>query len=178
MRHLQYMVSTGAGDYAPAASAYAVANAASILAHDVCAASGRFGLNWEGPCGAVQDTMTETSAMDALVAAAMLGGAPAPPAGSWEAIGLGNCADGKNASMPNCGRRGVASEAACGAAAAGDAAALAYDWSRACDGSTFCRVRTTGGAGACGSGWAYEDGVATSVTTTTGSSLTVCVVRK
>ena len=116
--------------------------------------------------------------MDAVLGAAILSNATIPPSGSWSPLGLGSCVDDAGAAMPNCYRANLASEAECAAAAANDASSVAYDYYIPCTGAaTMCRVRTLGGTIACAAGFSYQLGSATTVTASTGSSLTVCVAR-
>ena len=177
MRHAMYMAQAGGASARALIAPYAVANGASILANDYCT-SGRYGIAWQGPCNAaaVQDTITFSAAVDAILAAAVLSPGPAPAA--WTPLGLGGCVDNANASMPSCYKAGVIGEPACAAVATNDPASVAYEFEIDCKGGAgLCRVHTTGGVAACAAGYSYQIGTASSVTTTTGASLNVCVVR-
>jgi predicted alpha-1,6-mannanase (GH76 family) len=154
----------------PAAAAFLMKNVDSLLANAVCAQGG-YGFDWRGAPGGCDATQASSSAaLDLLLAAAVV--APSSTR-QWQPIGLGNCVDAAGQSMSNCFSTG-ASEAQCANAGAG---AVAYDWEQACDGSTFCRVRTLEGAGSCLPGWQYESGVATTVVGGSGGALALCVVR-
>lgn len=172
VRHLGVF---GANDAAirPAAAAFLMTNVDSLLANAVCAQGG-FGFDWRGTPGGCNVTQASSSAaLDLLLAAAVV----APPSTrQWQPIGLGNCVDAAGRAMSNCFNTAV-SDAQCAAAAGADAGAVAYDWEQACDGSTFCRVRTQSGAGACLPGWQYESGIAATVVGGSGGALALCVIR-
>lgn len=186
VRHLAYLVPLSTNDpaFQAQATAWLGANAASLLGPASCAGvapkPGGFSpypVEWQGPC-IENSTATVSAGLDLLTAALSTGAALPKVAsnGVWPAIGAGNCVDASGQGMPNCYASGV-SEAACASAAAGDAKAVAYDFMTNCDGTTFCRVRTT--ATSCANGWGYESGPATTVTGTNGKGpLTLCAVRQ
>jgi hypothetical protein len=149
------------------------AQAASLLATGQCDNEGNFPFRWDGPCDVVT-TATDSAALDALTAAASLGGSGGEV--DWPPLALGNCIDAKGEPAANCFTTDIP-ERECRDAAAIDPASLAYDFSADCTGTTFCRVRTLGGSGACASGWTWENGTATSVTGGNGGEYTLCVLR-
>lgn len=176
-RHLGYMAAARPS-YAATAVNFLVNNAASLLANDACA-DGAFGILWEGPCGSgnTVTTASTSAALDLLVAAGTASQGTAP--GAWQPAGhgLGGCVDASGSAMPACAKSGI-TEAACRAAASADAQATAYDFTMSCTGATTtCNVRTRGGAAACGSGFAYVSGPATSVTDADDAPLSVCFTK-
>lgn len=176
VRHLGKMLlsSLVPAQFKSTAIAWLQANADSILATDSCSTGG-YGLLWQGPCaqGIPNDTATSSAALDALTAAAYL--TSNSPSSSFGPLGLGNCQDDAGQGMPNCYSHGLMSQAQCQAVSAADANSPAYDFMTNCDGTTFCRVRTSSGASSCPPGWSWTGGTATSVTSTNGAHLTVCM---
>lgn len=148
---------------------------------NVTSGFGPYGLEWAGPCK-VAGVATTSAALDLLVAAISAGVQSAIPvakqargtvAGAWPAVGAGACVDATGQQMPSCSAPNI-SESACYAAADSDHNAVAYDFTTNCDGSTLCRVRTSGGPGACQPGFTFTDGPAKSVTGGDGSALALC----
>jgi len=172
LRHLGYAVTNNTlTPNLPNSDTFFLNNANSLIENAVCP-DGSYGSLWQGPCKN-QNTASESSALDLLTSA---GANAINQPTNWRPIGLGNCADDQMQSMPNCYQSGV-SEAQCRALAQTDSKAVAYDISTGCDGQTFCRVRTLGGASACPSGWSWGGGSATTVTTTNDNDLTLCVLK-
>jgi len=172
LRHLGYAAANNTiTPYLPSLDSFFLDNTNSLIANAVCP-DGSYGSLWQGPC-TNQNTASESSGLDLLTSAGT--NANNQPT-NWRPIGLGNCADDQMQSMPNCYRSSV-SEDQCRAVAQNDAKAVAYDISTSCDGQTFCRVRTLGGSSACPSGWSWGGGSATTVTTTNGNDLTLCVLK-
>lgn len=183
VRHLMYMLAGGttSGGFQAAAAQFLQRNLAVALVNATCPYNigglAPYGADWQGPCN-LQGTPSTSAMLDLILATASLPAAAdaSAAAAGWTILGLGDCQDAANASMPNCYSSNV-SEAQCAAAAAGDAGAVAYDYETNCDGSTFCRVRTTSLPTACLPGWKYGSGSATTVTSTNGSPLTLCVLK-
>jgi len=172
LRHLGYSVAnTSVTPHLPNLDTFFINNANSLIEKAVCT-DGSYGSLWQGPCKN-QNVASESSALDLLMSAGEYAKNQPP---SWHPIGLGNCEDDQMQSMPNCYRTGV-TEAQCRSQAQNDAKAVAYDLSTSCTGQTSCRVRTLGGASACPSGWSWTGGSATTVTTTNGNDLTLCVLK-
>jgi len=184
VRHLGYLVnSTGVTpSQARTLAASLTADLDAMLVNGSCAGAGAgytpYGLRWDGPCEQ-RGTATVSAALDLVTAVLTAGPALAGTrsyALVWPALAQGACVDAGGRGMPACEQADV-TEAACGAAAGADAQAVAYDFSTACSGTTTCRVRTLGGAGACPPGWSFTAGAATSVTGGDGAALSVCAVR-
>lgn len=173
VRHLQRAVTMDV-PVAPAAAAFVVANARSLLASAACG-NGYFSTGWAGPCvDANATTAGASSALDLLVAAAGVPGAS--PAGAWRPIGLGACADAAGAAMPRC-TASPASPIDCAAGATGTSGAVAYDWHANCSGPATCSAHTLAGPAACPEGWRWGPGDATNVTQSNGEELSMCFVR-
>lgn len=173
IRHLSRFAALEPG-VAPAAAAFIVTNARSLLANASCG-NGYFGTDWAAGCVDSRATVAgASSALDLLVAAAGVEGASSR--GPWTPLGLGNCADAGGAAMPNCFDTPITALECAGNASATHGA-VAYDWYADCLGSGFCRVRTLGGAAGCpAGGWQWSGGPATNVTSSNGESLTMCFV--
>lgn len=178
MRHLGYMLSLAPDG---SLSDFLTFNAQSAL-RATCPGGG-YSLQWDGTCQSttVLPVVPQTSAaLDVFTAAAGLApnasfSSPSSVSSSWRGLGFGNCMDDKGQSMPNCYLAGI-DEIACRDRAFADSLAVAYDFQLTCEGSSFCRVRTL--SKSCGDGWQWADGTATTVSKSTGDSLTVCVIKK
>jgi predicted alpha-1,6-mannanase (GH76 family) len=178
VRHLAYMLAlpSVSQSFRAKAVAFIATNVDSMLTNDACNGSqgfGAYGISWQGPCN-VTGASTTSAAIDLLLAAAQF--APTNPQQTLVPIGLGNCEDDRNQSMPNCYTRNV-DEPTCASVTNSLSQAVAYDFMTNCDGSTFCRVRTNGPASTCPNGWQYAGGSATTVTGSNGSARTLCVVK-
>ena len=177
VRHLARMAGLDAS-ISPNATAFLVANAASLIQNGGCADASKgayYGLLWQGPC-TTSGVATASAALDALTAAAILQNASAPT--DWRLLGVGNCIDDANHFMNNCHKERI-TETECQQYAKGDAASVGYDYDNTC-GVTSCRVRTLGGAAACNgaSGWEYSQGPgnAVNITKADGRATAFCVL--
>ena len=153
-------------------------NARSLWTTDRCETDGLFGLFWtnytSNTCDPSRDTSTTSSALDLFVSVAK--NAQPAPSSKWMLLGLGNCADDNNASMPNF-YSGRVSETVCQQAAEDDAGAVAYDYQLKCNGDRFCRIRTLSDQGKTPAGFEYGGGSARTVTRTNKMVLTNCYLK-
>lgn len=165
------------------ATSFLSANADTVVSN-ASSTIGGYGLLWQGP-NAATSTVAELSAVaDLFDAAAINGWAPATP--GMAPLGLGACVDGAGDSMPACVAQAL-SEADCSAARGALTDAVAYDYSTPCFEHTQCRVysRTASSAtcaklGTIARSWTFQDGNATSVTSTDKKSRnydkTICIL--
>ena len=155
-------------------------NALSLLTNDRCETDGLFGLYWNNhssdSCQSPRNAATTSSALDLFVSAAKNEQSSSLRSSTWTLLGLGNCMDDKNASMPNFYSDRV-NETVCRTTASEDPSALAYDYQLKCDGSGFCRIRTLSDQQHTPSGFRYDDGSARNVTHTNKMVLTNCYLR-
>jgi predicted alpha-1,6-mannanase (GH76 family) len=153
-------------------------NALSLWTTDRCEKDGLFGLFWDNyasdSCDSPRNTATTSSGLDLFISAAKT---QQPPSSSkWMLLGLGNCVDDNNVSMPNFYNDGV-NETVCRTMANEDAGVIAYDYQLRCDDSGFCRIRTLSDQTHTPPGFEYEDGSARSVTRTNKAVLTNCYLK-
>ncbi len=154
------------------------ANFAILWTTDHCEKDGLFGLFWDNyvsdSCEPSRDSASTSSALDLFISAAKT---QQPPSSSkWMLLGLGNCMDDNNASMPNFYSDGV-NETLCRTTANEDTGAVAYDYQSKCDGSGFCRIRTLSDQTHTPPGFQYGDGSARAVTRTNKMVLTNCYLK-
>ena len=170
-RHAAYLAAVQPSAQALSAP-FLDAQAQALLANASCATGG-FGNLWQGPPCSSHSGASDSAALDLLLAAAQL--SPAPPAGQWPGLGVGQCADAQGRTMPLC-TGFVASEAECRAAADADTLAVAYAVETGCLGVSTCSLSTT--AASCPQNFAPFAGTgATSITAVDGKALALCVVR-
>jgi hypothetical protein len=154
-------------------------NAISLWNTSRCESDGLFGLFWNNnssnSCHSFQDTATTSAALDLFISVAKIKQQLAVTS-NWMLLGLGNCMDDKNASMPNFYRNEV-NETICRTTANGDNGAIAYDYRLKCNGVGFCRIRTLSDRHQTPAGWTYEDGIARNATRTNKMALTNCYLR-
>ena len=160
-------------------SSFLQANALSLRTNDRCETDGLFGLFWSNyssdSCKSPRSTATTSSALDLFVSTAK-SERIASSSSTWTLLGLGNCMDDNNASMPNFYSNSV-NETLCRRTATEDSGSVAYDYQLKCDGNTFCRIRTLSDQQHTPSGFKYSDGNARNVTRTNKMALTNCYLR-
>jgi hypothetical protein len=156
-------------------------NAISLWTTDRCEADGLFGLFWDkessNSCDSPRDSATTSAALDLFTSVVKNHQQQAAIAlSNWILLGLGNCMDDNNASMPNFYSDRV-NETICRATANEDTGAIAYDYQLKCNGDGFCRIRTLSNRQQTPPGFEYGDGSARNVTRTNKIVLTNCYLR-
>jgi len=153
-------------------------NAILLWTADRCELDGLFGLFWNNQssnrCNTSRDTATTSSALDLFIAVAKT--KQQVTSSNWVLLGLGNCMDDKNNSMPNFYSDNI-NEITCRTTANEDNGAVAYDYELRCDGTGFCRIRTLSDRSHTPAGFGYEDGIASNVTCTNKKALGSCYLR-
>ena len=182
VRHLAYLIpyltdTTHVQRY----RAFLQQNAESVWSWKRCEADGLFGVIWSNQsstsCDASRDTASTSAAWDLFISVAKT--TPTSMVASpsnWTWLGLGNCMDDKNASMPNFNKMNV-TESICRTTAEQDKGAVAYDHQLGCNGYQYCRIRTLSDSHLAPAGWSYENGTARNVTRTNNLPVTGCFLR-
>ncbi|CAF4008965.1 unnamed protein product [Adineta steineri] len=144
-----------------------------------CEMDGLFNIFWDSKlpdaCDAPRDTATTSSVLDLFISTAKTSQTTRKTA-KWMLIGLGNCMDDNNASMPNFYQNAI-SEDLCRQTADEDKGAVAYDYQISCTGYGFCRIRTLSSESHTPPGFEYQDDVARRVTTTNKVTIASCYVK-
>lgn len=180
VRHLAYLVPylTDAA-HIQKYSSFLQQNADTVWTSQRCEVDGLYGFIWSNQssssCESARNTTATSAAWDLFVSAAKVN-PPTNTSSNWTFIGLGNCIDDKNASMPNYNKINV-TETLCRTTAEQDKGALAYDHQLGCNGINYCRIRTLSDPHQVPAGWGYENGTAKNVTRTTNSPVTGCFLR-
>jgi hypothetical protein len=155
-------------------------NAVSLWTTNRCETDGLFGLFWDNKstnsCDSSRDTATTSAGLDLFIAVAGIKQQALPVSLNWMLLGLGNCMDDKNSSMPNFNKDAV-NESICRTTANEDNGTIAYDYELTCNGIGFCRVRTLSDQHLTPPGWTYENGNARNVTRTNKMALTNCFLK-
>lgn len=157
-------------------------NVRSVWTSQKCELDGLFSVSWTNQstnsCDPARDIASTSSAFDLFLSAAALKQFSQKPlsTSSWLLLGLGNCMDDRNASMPNFYKRDV-NETICRTTAESDSGAIAYDFDLNCLGFGFCRVRTRSDRSKTPQGWTYEGGIAQTVTQTNKVPSASCFLR-
>jgi predicted alpha-1,6-mannanase (GH76 family) len=155
-------------------------NAESVWTSRRCELDGLYSLIWSNQatnsCETSRNTSSTSAAWDLFIAVAKT----APPSNmsssNWTWLGLGNCVDDKNTSMPNFNKMNV-TETVCRATAEQDKGAVAYDHQVTCNGIQYCRIRTLSDQHQTPSGWSYENNTARTVTRSNKFPVTSCYLK-
>lgn len=156
-------------------------NADTVWTSRLCERDGLYGVVWSNlsssSCNSSRNTSSTSAVWDLFIASAktetsMMVASPS----NWTWLGLGNCMDDKNASMPNFNKMNV-TESVCRATAEQDNGAVAYDHQLGCNGYQYCRIRTLSDPHLTPPGWSYQNGTARNVTRTNKLPVTGCFLR-
>ncbi|CAF4871566.1 unnamed protein product [Rotaria sp. Silwood1] len=155
-------------------------NAESVWTSKRCELDGLYSLIWSNQsansCDSSRNTSSTSAAWDLFISVAKT----IPPSNisssNWTWLGLGNCMDDKNASMPNFNKMNV-TETVCRTTAEQDKGAVAYDHQLGCNGFQYCRIRTLSDQHQTPPGWSYENGTAQNVTRTNKLPVSGCYLR-
>ncbi len=155
-------------------------NAESVGTSKLCELDGLYGLVWSNQsnssCEPPRNTSSTSAAWDLFISAAKTISPSIISSSNWTWLGLGNCEDDKNASMPNFNKMNV-TEAACRTTAEQDPGAVAYDHQLMCNGIEYCRIRTLSGPHQVPAGWGFENGTALNVTRSNNFPVTGCFLK-
>ncbi len=175
-RHLSYLLPYLTDSfYIQKYSSFLQQNAISLWSTSRCELVGLFwNSSLSNNCDSARNTATTSSALDLFISAART--KQEVTSSKWMVLGMGNCMDNQNSSMPNYYRSGV-NESLCRTTADDDVGAVAYDYQLKCDGNVFCRIRTLSDRQHTPPGWTYEDGNAISVTRTNKMALINCYLK-
>jgi len=181
VRHLAYLIPylTDAAHIQKYGS-FLQQNAKSVWTSKLCERDGLYGLIWSNQsfnsCDSSRNTSSTSAAWDLFISVAKT----APPsnmsASNWTWLGLGNCADAKNASMPNFNKMNVTQDV-CRTTAEQDPGAVAYDHQLGCNGIEYCRIRTLSDPKQAPTGWSYENGTTHNVTMGNNLPVTSCFLK-
>ena len=180
VRHLAYLIPylTDAA-HIQKYSSFLQQNAESVWASQRCDLDGLYGFIWSNQssssCESSRNTSATSAAWDLFVSAAKANPANASVS-NWTFAGLGNCADDKNASMPNFNKMNI-TETVCRATAEQDKGAVAYDHQLGCSGINYCRIRTLSDPHQVPAGWGFENGTARNVTRSNNLPVSACYIR-
>lgn len=180
VRHLAYLIPylTDAA-HIQKYSSFLQQNAESVWSSQHCDLDGLYGSIWSNQssssCESSRNTSATSAAWDLFVSAARANPSNTS-ASNWTFLGLGNCVDDKNASMPNFNKMNV-TDAVCRATADQDKGAVAYDHQLGCNGINYCRVRTLSDPKSVPAGWGFENGTAHNVTRTSNFPVTACYIK-
>ncbi|CAF4563375.1 unnamed protein product [Rotaria sp. Silwood2] len=181
VRHLAYLVPylTDAAHVQQYLS-FLQQNAESVWTSRRCEADGLYSLIWSNQssnsCEPLRNTSSTSAAWDLFISVAKTKPPSIRSSSNWTLLGLGNCMDDKNASMPNFSKMNV-TEPVCRATADQDQGAVAYDHQLGCNGFQFGRIRTLSDPHLAPQGWSYENGTARNVTRTNKFPVTGCFLR-
>lgn len=158
-------------------------NALSVGTSRRCETDGLYDVTWSNQsstsCGPSRNTSSTSAAWDLFISAAKTipkSIKPSLSSSNWTFLGLGNCMDDKNASMPNFNKMNV-TEAVCRQTAEQDSGAIAYDHQLTCSGYQYCRIRTLTDSHHGPTGWSYENGTARTVTRSNGFPVSGCYLK-
>lgn len=156
-------------------------NAQTVWINKLCENDGFYGLIWNNEsltnCNSSQNVASSSAVWDLFLSLAMTNKISFSSSSQWTLIGLGNCMDNQNMSMPNFYKRNV-NETICRITAEQDQGSIAYDYQFDCQKIGFCRIRTLSNKDKTPPGWFYEYGNAHNVTKTNKVSLTNCYLKK
>lgn len=181
VRHLAYLVPylTNAAHVQQYLS-FLQKNAESVWTSKHCELDGLYGLIWTNQssvsCEPSRNTSSTSAAWDLFISVAKTQPSSIISSSNWTWLGLGNCMDDKNASMPNFSKMNV-NETVCRTTADQDNGAVAYDHQLGCNGIQFCRIRTLSDQHQTPAGWSYENGTARTVTKSNRLPVTGCFLR-
>jgi hypothetical protein len=160
-------------------TAFLQQNAISLWTTNRCETDGLLGLFWDNispnSCISTRNVATTSAALD-LFTAVSRSQQQAIASSKWVLLGLGNCMDDGNLSMPNFYSNEI-NETICRTTANEDNGAIAYDYELKCNGIGFCRIRTLSDQQQTPPGFIYEGGIARNVTGTNKMALTNCYLR-
>ncbi|CAF3324465.1 unnamed protein product [Rotaria socialis] len=155
-------------------------NAESVWTSRQCERDGLYSLIWSNQssasCNTSHNSSTTSAAWDLFVSSAKTKSLSIKSPSNWTYLGLGNCADDKNASMPNFNKMNV-TKIECRTTAEQDTGAVAYDHQFGCNGIQYCRIRTSSGPHQTPQGWSYENGTTKTVTRSNKFPVTSCFLR-
>ncbi len=155
-------------------------NAQSVWTSQRCEVDGLYGFIWSNQssnsCEPSRNTSATSAAWDLFISAAKANPSSNTSSSNWTFLGLGNCEDDKNASMPNFNRINI-TETLCRATAQQDNGAVAYDHQLGCNGINYCRIRTLSDPHQVPTGWSYENGTARNVTRANNFPVSGCYLR-
>ncbi len=156
-------------------------NAESVWTSKLCERDGLYGLVWTNQsndsCATPRNTSSTSAAWDLFISAAKSTPSSSVLAASnWTWLGLGDCMDYKNASMPNFNKMNITA-ALCRATAEQDPGAVAYDHQLMCNGIEYCRVRTLSDPHQVPPGWGFENGTAKNVTQSNQFPVSGCFLK-
>ena len=155
-------------------------NADSVWTFKRCELDGLYSVIWSNQstnsCDTSRNTSSTSAAWDLFISVAKTVPPSNMSASNWTWLGLGNCVDDKNASMPNFNKANV-TESVCRTTAEQDTGAVAYDHQLGCNGYQWCRIRTLSDQHQVPAGWHYENGTARNVTQANKIPVTGCFLR-
>lgn len=181
VRHLAYLIPylTDAA-HIQQYGAFLQQNADSVWTSRRCELDGFYSVIWSNQstnsCEPLRNTSSTSAALDLFASVAKIKPSSPMATSNWTLLGLGNCMDDKNASMPNYNKMNV-TETLCRTTAEQDSGAVAYDHQLGCNGYQYCRIRTLSDPHHAPSGWSYENGTARNVTRTNKFPVTGCFLR-
>jgi predicted alpha-1,6-mannanase (GH76 family) len=181
VRHLAYLIPylTDAA-HIQKYSSFLQQNAEMVWTSQLCDLDGLYGYIWSNQssssCEASRNTSATSAAWDLFVSAAKSNPSNTSAPSNWTFLGLGNCADDKNASMPNYNQINI-TESVCRATAEQDSGAVAYDHQLGCNSVNYCRIRTLSDPHQVPKGWNYENATAKTVTRSNNYPVTGCYLK-
>ncbi|CAF1289707.1 unnamed protein product [Rotaria magnacalcarata] len=161
VRHLAYLISylTDAA-HIQRYKSFLEDNAESVWTSRQCERDGLYSLIWSNQssasCNTSHNASTTSAAWDLFVSFAKTKSLSIKSPSNWTYLGLGNCEDDKNASMPNFNKMNV-TKTECRTTAEQDTGAVAYDHQFGCSGIQYCRIRTLSDQHQTPQGWGYEN---------------------
>jgi predicted alpha-1,6-mannanase (GH76 family) len=155
-------------------------NAESVWMSKRCDLDGLYGLIWSNQssnsCEPLRNTSSTSAAWDLFISVAKTIPPSIISSSNWTWVGLGDCTDDKNLSMPNFNKMNV-TETLCRTTAEQDMGAVAYDHQLLCNGVQYCRVRTLSDPHQTPQGWSYENNTARTVTRSNKFPVSSCFLK-